>query len=323
MSVGLAEAEVGDTAEDLIRDAHLAMSAAKARTTGIELFEPVHRSLAMDRIRLDGELRRALANGQLIAVYQPEVDLRTRRIVAVEALVRWHHPSRGLVGATEFVGEAERSNLVADLGDLMLAQAFSQAARWRQRYGDDAPVVWVNLSRRELDDPAVVDRVLVAVDHADVPLAAIGIEITETAFVAEGGQAIRSLARFAEEGVALALDDFGTGWSSLQSLRSFPLTTVKIDQAFVQNVATEVRDRQLVAAIIGMAQGLSLQTLAEGVETEGQLEVLTSLGCDVAQGYLLGRPGSATEIDAVLDTGGVPPALRRGSVTTGGESARQ
>ena len=323
MSVGLAEAEVGDTAEDLIRDAHLAMSAAKARTTGIELFEPVHRSLAMDRIRLDGELRRALANGQLIAVYQPEVDLRTRRIVAVEALVRWHHPSRGLVSATEFVGEAERSNLVADLGDLMLAQAFSQAARWRQRYGDDAPVVWVNLSRRELDDPAVVDRVLVAVDHADVPLAAIGIEITETAFVAEGGQAIRSLARFAEEGVALALDDFGTGWSSLQSLRSFPLTTVKIDQAFVQNVATEVRDRQIVAAIIGMAQGLSLQTLAEGVETEGQLEVLTSLGCDVAQGYLLGRPGSATEIDAVLDTGGVPPALRRGSVTTGGESARQ
>jgi diguanylate cyclase (GGDEF)-like protein/PAS domain S-box-containing protein len=317
MSVGLAEAQPGDDAEDLIRDAHLAMSAAKARTTGIELFEPLHRSLAMDRVRIDTELRRAIAEGQLVAVYQPEVDLRTRRVVAVEALVRWRHPTRGLVSAAEFVGEAERSNLVADLGDIMLEHSFGQAARWRARYGEDAPVVWVNLSRRELDDPAVVDRVLVALDRAGVPLEAVGLEITETAFVAEGGEAVRSLGRLADAGLALALDDFGTGWSSLQSLRSFPLTTVKIDQSFVQNVATEVRDRQLVAAVIGMAKGLSLQTLAEGVETAAQLQVLTELGCDIAQGYLLGRPGSAVAIEGVLDLGGVPEALTRAGSRSG------
>lgn len=323
MSVGLAEAQPGDTAEDVIRDAHLAMSAAKARTTGIELFEPGHRSLAIDRVRLDGELRRAVIDDQLVAVYQPEIDLQTRRIVAVEALVRWLHPSRGLVGAAEFVGEAERSNLVADLGDLMLAQSFAQAATWRERYGAAAPVVWVNLSRRELDDPGVVDRILTAVDCAGVPLDAIGIEITETAFVAEAGEAIRSVRRLADAGLALALDDFGTGWSSIQSLRSFPLTTVKIDQSFVQNVASELRDRQIVAAIIGMAKGLSLQSLAEGVETTAQLDVLTSLGCDIAQGYLLGRPGSAAEIEQVLDAGGVPAALTVRTVAAGGGPGRQ
>lgn len=323
MSVGLAEAEPGDDAEDLIRDAHLAMSAAKARTTGIELFEPLHRSLAMDRVRIDTELRRALAEDQLVAVYQPEVDLHSRRIVAVEALVRWRHPDRGLVSAAEFVGEAERSNLVVDLGDVMLEHSFAQAARWRARYGEDAPVVWVNLSRRELDDPAVVDRVLVAVDRAGVRLEAVGLEITETAFVAEGGEALRSLGRLADAGFAVALDDFGTGWSSLQSLRSFPLTTVKIDQSFVQNVATEVRDRQLVAAVIGMAKGLSLQTLAEGVETPAQLEVLTDLGCDIAQGYLLGRPAGAAHIDAVLDAGGVPEALLGATGRSGLGVARQ
>src|SRR5690606_5497525 len=263
MSVGLAEAEPGDTAEDLIRDAHLATSAAKARVTGIELFEPMYRSLAVDRVRLEGDLRRALADGLLFAVFQPEVDLRTGRVVAVEALVRWHHPARGLVPAREFVGEAERSNLVVELGGLMIEQAALQAAAWEQRYGDAAPVVWVNLSRREVDDPAVVDRVLGAIERAGASPAMLGLEITETAFVADVDEARRVLSRLNEAGVGLALDDFGTGWSSLTSLRSFPVSAVKVDQSFVANVDVEVGDRQIVAAIVGMAQGLSLQTIAE------------------------------------------------------------
>ena len=322
MSVGLAEAERGATAHDLLRDAHLAMSAAKARTSGIEVFEPTHRTQAVDRVRAEGELRRAISQGRLVPVYQPEIDLRTGRLVGVEALVRWDDPERGLVPAAEFVAEAERSNLIIELGDLMLSAALMQAADWHRRFGDAAPVTWVNLSRRELDDPAVVERVAVAIDAAGVPVHLVGIEVTETAFVADGGHGIDSLAALADLGVGLALDDFGTGWSSLQSLKSFPLTMVKIDRSFVSNVVDAIHDRKIVQAVIGMAHGMSLQTIAEGVETHQQLEVLRALGCDVAQGYLLGRPTAADGISSILESGGVPSAMRLRVVRGTGRAER-
>src|SRR5690606_18139468 len=148
-------------------------------------------------------------------------------------------------------------------------------------------VVWINLSRRELDDAGVVDRVLSAIEFTGVPFACVGIEVTETAFVAEGGAGLASLNRLAEAGVALALDDFGTGWSSLKSLKSFPWSAVKIDASFVRNVAVDGGDRQIVSAIVGMAKGMSLSTLAEGVETPEQLDALVALGCEGAQGYLI------------------------------------
>lgn len=310
LSVGLARAEPDSSAEDLLRDAHLAMSAAKARTSGIEVFEATHRTQVADRVRVEGDLRRAISQGRLVAVYQPEVDLVSGRIVGVEALVRWNDPVRGLVAAGEFIAEAERSNLIIDIGDVMLAEALGQAAAWHREMGADAPVVWVNLSRRELDDPGVTERVAVAIDAAGVPVDRVGIEVTETAFVADEAPAIARLGELAELGVGLALDDFGTGWSSLRSLKSFPLTIVKVDQSFVSNVATAVHDRKIVQAIIGMAHGMSMRTIAEGVESMAQLEVLASLGCDRGQGFLLGRPVRAEVVTDLLRAGGVPPAMR-------------
>jgi EAL domain-containing protein (putative c-di-GMP-specific phosphodiesterase class I) len=138
----------------------------------------------------------------------------------------------------------------------------------------------------------------------------VGVEVTETAFVADGGHVVECLTKLAELGIGLALDDFGTGWSSLQSLKSLPLTMVKIDRSFVSNVAEAVHDRKIVQAVIGMAHGMSLQTIAEGIETHEQLDVLRTLGCDVAQGYLFGRPTTAEGIDLLLSEGGVPAALR-------------
>lgn len=306
MSVGVTEAVAGADPDDILRDADLAMSAAKARTSGVEYYHPVYRSTVAEEVRIERELRSALANDQLVTMYQPQVSLENDRIVGVEALVRWNHPERGLTAAASFIIAAERSNLIGEIGKLVLRQSCEQAVRWRDRYGDAAPRIWVNLSRRELDTPGISASVLKVLDEHDLPTDAIGIEVTETAFVADPGPAATALSEMAAAGVPIAIDDFGTGWSSLQTLKAFPLTTVKIDRSFVTNVGVSVEDTQITKAIIGMAKGMTLSTLAEGVETAQQLLELRRLGCDEVQGYLLGRPSPPRHIEEILDMGGKP-----------------
>jgi diguanylate cyclase (GGDEF)-like protein/PAS domain S-box-containing protein len=311
MSVGLAEAIDGHDAEDMLRDAHVAMTQAKDRTAGVEYFHPAYRSLITDQVRIEGELRRALIDDELVLVYQPQVSLRTDRIVAVEALVRWQHPTRGIVGAADFVPAAERSGVILDIGRRVLDLACIQAVEWRGRYGDAAPRIWVNLSRRELDAPGLSTRFLATLIAHDLDRSAIGVEVTETAFVADAGPVARALRELADAGIGVALDDFGTGWSSLQSLKAFPLEAVKIDRAFTRNVGRSVDDTQITKAVIGMARGMSLLSMAEGVETVEQLGELRRLGCDQVQGYLLGRPSPPVEIENLLDTGGKPTVFLR------------
>ncbi|MFP3906350.1 MAG: putative bifunctional diguanylate cyclase/phosphodiesterase [Acidimicrobiales bacterium] len=311
MSVGLAEGDEARDAENMLRDAHLAMTAAKARTGGVEYFHPTYRALVTEQVKVEGELRRAIADRELRAVYQPLISLTTDRVVGVEVLARWQHPQRGLVPAAEFIAVAERSGLIIDLGAEILDQACRQAADWRRRYGTAAPRVWVNLSRRELDTADAATRVTKAIAAHGLPPSAVGVEVTETAFVADLGPGVAAMEELATHGVELALDDFGTGWSSLQTLKSFPLSVVKIDQSFVTNVGESEEDTQIIKAVIGMAKGMSLTTLAEGVETADQLHHLRRLGCDQVQGYLLGRPGSAAKIDEILDTGGKPTVFYR------------
>ena len=311
MSVGLAQPVSSVDAEELLRDAHLAMTAAKARTGGVEHFHPAYRSSITEQVKIEGELRRAISEGELRAVYQPQVSLETDRIVGVEVLARWHHPQRGLVPAAEFIAVAERSGLIVDLGAEILDQACRQAAEWRRRYGESAPRVWVNLSRRELDTSDVATQVTKAIAANGLAPSAIGIEVTETAFVADLGPGIDALEDLAAVGVQIALDDFGTGWSSLQTLKSFPLSIVKLDRVFVTNVGVSVEDTQIAKAVIGMTKGMSLLSVAEGVETGEQLNHLRRLGCDQAQGYLLGRPGPPDKIEEILDTGGKPTVFVR------------
>lgn len=310
-SIGVAEVAVGLDGEDLLRDAHVAMSQAKERAAGVEFFHPSYRSLVTERIRIERELHGALDGDQLVVEYQPQVSLETDRIVGVEALVRWNHPERGLLGAADFVPAAESGHIILEIGRRVLELASVQAAAWRDRYGADAPRIWINLSRRELDAPALASRFLSTVASHGLARSAIGVEITETAFVADPGQVARSLRELTEAGVSVALDDFGTGWSSLQSLKQFPLEVVKIDRSFTRNVGTSLDDTQITKAVIGMARAMSMLSLAEGVETATQLAELRRLGCDQVQGYLVGRPAPAQTIEGLLDTGGKPTVFLR------------
>jgi diguanylate cyclase (GGDEF)-like protein/PAS domain S-box-containing protein len=310
-SIGVAEATVGLDAEGMLRDAHVAMTQAKDHIEGVEYFHPAYRSLVTDQVRIERELRDALAGDQLVVVFQPQVSLQTDRIVGVEALVRWAHPVRGLVAAAEFIEAAERSHVIHDIGRRVLDLSCMQAVEWSDRYGSAAPRIWVNLSRRELDAPGLVSRFLATVSAHRLDRSAIGVEVTETAFVADSGRVAATLRELSDAGIGLALDDFGTGWSSLQSLKAFPLEMVKIDRSFTRHVGESVDDTQICKAVIGMAKGMSMLSLAEGVESSSQLAELRRMGCDQAQGHLLGRPSSAEQIEELLDTGGKPTVFLR------------
>jgi diguanylate cyclase (GGDEF)-like protein/PAS domain S-box-containing protein len=311
MSVGLAEAEDRQDAEEMLRDAHVAMSAAKERAAGVEYFHPAYRSVITEQVRIEGELRGALSGGGLVVVYQPQVSLQSDRIIGVEALVRWDHPVRGLVAAREFILAAERSNMIGEIGQQVLDQVCEQAVAWRERHGDLAPRIWLNLSRRELDTPGIATRILKRLAERHVDPSSVGVEVTETAFVADSRPAALALRELADGGVGVALDDFGTGWSSLQTLKAFPLQILKIDRSFITRVGRSVQDTQITKAVIGMARGLSLLALAEGVETVEQLAELRRLGCDQVQGHLLGRPAPAATIDEILEMGGKPTVFLR------------
>ncbi|HSL56462.1 MAG TPA: EAL domain-containing protein [Acidimicrobiales bacterium] len=309
LSIGVAEPQPGQRGADVLRDAHAALSEAKRGGGGRwRRFSADQRDRVERQVRTEAALRRALADGQFCAVYQPQTDLRTDRVLAVEALARWRDSSGKLVPAGEFIADAERTGLIAELGDQILRQAAGTAARWARRYGTRAPRMWVNLSRMELVDPDVADRVRHRLEEAGAPLASVGIEITETAFVDDDVRARRSLRALAAAGIPLSLDDFGTGWSSLQSLRSLPFSEVKIDRSFVAGITESPRDESIVRAVLGLAGAFGLVCVAEGIEDQAQLDLLVELGCRVGQGYFLGRPDVASVIEARLDAFGVRPS---------------
>jgi EAL domain-containing protein (putative c-di-GMP-specific phosphodiesterase class I) len=239
-----------------------------------------------DRLRIQEGLRRALAEDELRLHYQPIVDLETRKPIAVEALVRWQHPQEGLLPPGRFLPVAERSGqLMSAIGDWVLRRACSETAGWPVR-------VSVNVSARELGEPGFAQRVA-AVAAADPDR--IALEITETALMEGGDTAIAGLDALAELGLQVYLDDFGTGYSSLTRLARLPLTGIKLDRTFVARAADE-RDRRIIEAALSIGRAGELAVVAEGVETEEQLELLRAHGCRYAQGYLFGRPEAPERI---------------------------
>ncbi len=295
----------GGEPDELLRDAALAMHDAK-RIGGSRwvAFEPTMRERAVRRGSLEAELRRALASDELFVVYQPVVALQgggPTRTVAVEALVRWRHPERGIVAPGEFIGIAEESGMIGALGRFVLETACHRFAAWRAELGDRAPaLVAVNLSRAQLADPAFVDIVRTTLAAADVAPGCLQLEITES--LAAQDDAVRTqLERLRALGVTLALDDFGTGYSSLSSLHLLPIDTVKIDRSFVTLAESSPHHRVLIEATIKVARSLGMGTVAEGIETEGQADIVRALGCDKAQGYRFGRPLAADALRDWLD----------------------
>ncbi|MCW2774059.1 MAG: hypothetical protein JWN91_2385 [Nocardioides sp.] len=287
-SIGIAvSAMASSDPEGLLKQADAAMHEAKARGRArSEIFDPLLARRADDRRRLAGELREALTHGRLDVYYQPVVDLSTDRVVALEALARWNHPERGAVPPGTFVPLAEEHGFIAEVDRWVLARACQETADGRSSGELPRDVrVAVNLSARSLDDPGLVPMVSEVLRESGLPATALVLEITETALLQNREVARASLVGLRSIGAGVALDDFGTGYSSLSFLRELPVTGVKIDRSFVRDAVERTEDLAITEAIVRLAHGLGLETIAEGVETVEQRDLLRRLGCGSAQGF--------------------------------------
>ena len=294
-SIGIAVVEAGDAAsidaDTLIRDADAAMYRAKERGRArIEVFDEEMRRSAVRRVEVERELRTALEQDELVLHFQPVVRLATGEVTGVEALVRWHHPTRGTLDPADFIPVAEDCGLIEPIGRWVVEAACRQALVWQEQHPDRRPIdVSVNLSARQFSHRDLASMVGEALVRTGLDPVNLRLEITESVLAEESG-AETTLDALKELGVSLVLDDFGTGYSSLAYLNRFPLDALKIDRSFIDALAVEQERSAIVEAIIGMARALSLEVIAEGVESEAQLSELSRLGCDFAQGYLFSKP---------------------------------
>jgi diguanylate cyclase (GGDEF)-like protein/excisionase family DNA binding protein len=292
------------SAEALVRDAGAAMYRAKERGGGrYELFDPAMRRRMTARLQLEDDLRRALDQKQLELFYQPLVSLDERRIVGVEALVRWRHPTQGIVLPGAFVPVAEESGLIVPLGRWVLGEACRQLARWTADPGIDLPYLSVNLSGRQLAEPGLAEEIGEILRQTGVPPERLALELTESVLMEESDSPTAVLQDLKDLGVQLMLDDFGTGYSSLNHVKRFPISAIKVDRSFIAGVAEEASDRHILRAIVNMAAALEVSVIAEGVESAAQARWLRHLGIVLAQGYALGRPAPAVVVEALLRDG--------------------
>jgi diguanylate cyclase (GGDEF)-like protein len=294
----------GTEGETLLRHADIAMYGGKQdQGDDYRFFTPEMNRRALERLETESALRRALAQDELALVYQPVVDLRTGRVSAVEALVRWNHPQKGVLAPDQFLEVAEATGLIVPLGAWVLRTACGEARRWRQA-GHDELRLLVNLSVRQFQDPALVQQVAETLEREGLPPALLELEITESVAMRDTAASEDVLGGLRAVGVRLSIDDFGTGYSSLEYLRRFPIHTLKVDRTFVRDVQTDEGDAAIVSAVVAMAHRLGLTVIAEGVEHPGQLAFLRAQGCDAVQGFLISRPLAPDALYAFLATRG-------------------
>jgi diguanylate cyclase (GGDEF)-like protein/PAS domain S-box-containing protein len=283
--------------DELLQQADIAMYAAK-RSGGnrFEVYTPELRARAQSSRGLAVELRRAIQDSELFVLYQPVFDLQSGSMLGTEALVRWRHSERGVIMPAEFIPVAERRGLIGAIGDFVLNEALRQLAAWSADGRPEKLTIGVNLSGRELRDPGAVKLVAATLLRYGIRPERLVLEITENVLIGELGDAHRAIESLAALGVRIALDDFGTGYSTLAHLRQLRADILKIDRSFVSQVGEQSRDREIIAAVTGMAHALGMTVVAEGVETEAQRDELIAIGCDAAQGYLLARPLTPNEL---------------------------
>jgi len=311
LSIGIAVTTSDTDADDALRDADVAMYQAKAK--GRNGFYELYDSVAMGsrsakRLELEAALRRAVERNELEVYYQPLVDIRTRAITGTEALVRWNHPSRGVVAPAEFITIAEETGLILPIGRFVLEAACAQAKRWANLFGTPHRIS-VNLSARQFQQADLLEQISQILAATGVNPASLCLEITESLAMDDVTLTSAVLQNLHELGITWAIDDFGTGYSSLSYLKRFPVDVVKIDRSFVDGLERNEVDTAIAGAIIGLAKTLKMTTVAEGVETVEQLEHLGALGCDIAQGYLFSRPMRALDIEALMLSSGRLPDL--------------
>ena len=273
----------------LLKHAEIAMYAAKDDGRGaFRYFRQNMMDTVMQRLAIEGELRKGIEAGELVLYYQPKIDLATDQVTAVEALIRWNHPVRGLVSPREFIPVAEESDLIVAIGDWVLAEAVRQLAEWQRQ--DVALKIAVNVTARQLERGDLARRIGGLLAEYGVAARFLGVEVTESQVMSDTDRTVAVLHELRAMGVPIALDDFGTGYSSLAYLRTLPLDVIKIDRAFVMHCDRNEQDAQIVKMIVALGHVLNLWVVAEGVENASQLERLSALGCDGGQGYYFSPP---------------------------------
>jgi diguanylate cyclase (GGDEF)-like protein/PAS domain S-box-containing protein len=302
VSVGVALTEPGKSADDVLRNADVAMYEAKAKGGGgtYKVFDQASMGTrSSERLQIEADLRKGLDRDELEVYYQPFYSLGSDRIVGAEALVRWRHPVHGLISPVRFIPIAEETGLILPLGRYVLGQACQQARSIRDRLGVDLPIS-INLSPRQFQESGLLAHVGAVLDATGLPPELLMFEITESMVMADLSGAREIMKKLNRLGVRLAIDDFGTGHSSLAYLKQFPVHEVKVDRAFVQGVAESPVDTAIVRAVIDLASAMGIAVVAEGVETRSQAASLKMIGCEVAQGFYFSRPLRAGEFDQLL-----------------------
>jgi len=290
----------GEDAETLLRNAETAMYRAKEQgRNNYQLYTAVMNAKAFKQLLMENSMRRALERNEFIVHFQPQVDLETRRVVGAEALVRWQHPDLGLVFPTEFIGLAEDTGLIVPLGEWVLKEACRQNKAWQAK-GLPSITVAVNLSARQFLQKGLSSHVADILKETGLDPHWLGLEVTESVALKDADFTLACLHDLRAMGLHLSLDDFGTGYSSLSYLKRFPIQTIKIDQSFVRDLATDPNDAAIASAVMALARALRLSVIAEGVETEEQLEFLRSQGCRYIQGYLMSHPLPTDEFERFL-----------------------
>ncbi len=300
-SIGIAMyPEAGRTIEALIASADLAMYSVKERgKNGFEFFDATMNEASNARLTIERELRKALSTDDIKVCYQPQVNSVTEKLVGFEALIRWEHPANGLIYPGDFIPIAEETGLILDLGRYVLDRACADVARWRDEGMKDVRVS-INFSGMQVEQDTFIDEIKDALKKHNLPGEALEVEITENVIMNDMSSVIKKLRELAGLNIKIAVDDFGTGYSSLSYLQQFPINTLKIDKSFISSMNETEEATSIVDAIVAMAKGLKLSLIAEGVETDPQLEYLKSLGCEAIQGYLFGKAEGSERTKEIL-----------------------
>jgi len=287
-----------DNPQSLIQKAEIALHKAKDTGKDFVIFESSHDDGNAEKIDLANDLRNAIRDGGLELYYQPQLDLRTGKISGVEALCRWVHPEHGFISPDTFIDIAERTGIIKQLTEWVLATAIKQSAEWRKIY---SPLTMsINLSARNLHDETIGKQISRLIRHWQIIPEQLCLEITETAMMADPIHAMRLLGEFDQLGVKISIDDFGTGYSSLGYLKKLPVNEIKIDRSFVMNMKDDENDASIIRATVGLAHDLGIHVVAEGVENQESQDLLRALKCEYAQGYHICKPATAKEISKLL-----------------------
>jgi len=303
VSVGIALSSSGNTPEDLLRNADTAMYHAKARGKArFAVFDEGMRERAVARLEIETGLRKAIDSQQLVLYYQPELSVSSQRVIGYEALVRWDHPTRGILPPSEFIPIAEESELIVHLGRWVLKEACRQMAEWHKKLVLDPPLtISVNISPRQLNHGGLVEDVEQVLSETGLDPKCLKLEVTEGSIMQDAETALLTLRRLKLMSIGLEIDDFGTGYSSLSYLQRLPFDTVKIDRSFIKELGVSSESSEIVKTIVELARSLEMYVVAEGVETQDQFERLRALGCEYVQGYYFAKPAGAQTTQTLMN----------------------